>query len=227
MKTMLVVGGSKGIGAALLKTLSASYNCINISRSQPDSSLPNVTHHALDALEDTLPDIEELHGLAYCPGTINLKPIGSLKDADYLQDFRVNALGAARVIRHYHRTLRQNAVGSVVLFSTVAVSQGMPFHSSVAAAKGAVEGLTRSLAAEFAPHIRVNAIAPTITDTPLASSILRNPKSRDNLINRHPLKFIPQPNQVSDMAAFLLSDAAAAITGQVIGVDAGLGALRV
>ena len=155
-----------------------------------------------------------------------LMPISSLKDDDYLNDFRVNALGAVRCIRHYHRSLRKTGKASVVLFSTVAVQQGMPFHSSVAAAKGAVEGITRALAAEFAPNIRVNCIAPTITDTPLAAKILRNEQTRESLTQRHPLKMMPEAQHTSQLAAFLLSEGAAAITGQIMGVDAGLGSLR-
>jgi len=176
MKTILIVGGSKGIGNALLKNLSASHKIINISRSEPEQKNENITHHSLDVLEDNLPEIESLDGIIYCPGSINLKPINRLKIEDFKDDFNINVIGAVKTIQHYLDVLKKGENPSIVLFSTVATKLGMPFHSSVAAAKSAVEGLTKSLGAELAPTVRVNAIAPTVTDTDLASKLLRNEK---------------------------------------------------
>jgi len=222
----LIVGGSKGIGAALLSQLTAEgKECIVFSRTQLDAQ-PGVEHYELDVTTDELPDLENIKSITYCPGSINLKPISSLKEEDFLTDFSINVLGAIRVIKKYHRQLKANN-GSIVLFSTVAVGQGMPFHASVAVSKAGVEGLTRSLAAEFAPSIRVNCIAPTITDTPLASGLLRNDKIRENTAERHPLKRFLEPQEIAGMAAYLHGELAIGITGQVIGIDAGLSRVRV
>ena len=227
MSKILIVGGSKGVGAATLKNLSNNEaQLINISRSEPQIHSNNIQHFELDVLEDELPDIEDLNGLVYCPGSINLKPFRSLKAEDFKYDYDINLMGAVRVIQAYEKALKKSPSSSIVLFSTVAVGQGMPFHSSIAAAKGAVEGLGRALAAEFAPKIRVNVIAPTITDTSLASGILRNESSRDKARERHPLKRIVNPEEIANMVTFLLSDSAASISGQVIGIDAGLSSLR-
>jgi NAD(P)-dependent dehydrogenase (short-subunit alcohol dehydrogenase family) len=171
-----------------------------------------------------LPD--SLDGLAYCPGTINLKPFHRFTDAEIADDWTVNVMGAVRAIRGALPLLKKGQLPSVVLFSSVAVQQGMAFHASVAMAKGAVEGLTRSLAAEFAPAIRVNALAPSITDTPLAARILSAPEKKTAAAERHPMKKIGSPADLAEMAAFLLSEKSAWITGQVIGVDGGLSTLR-
>lgn len=222
----LIIGGSKGIGAALLSQLTANgEECIVFSRTgiAPQAG---IEQYELDVTQDDLPDLENIKSITYCPGSINLKPISSLKEEDFLTDFSINVLGAVRVIKKYHRQLKANN-GSIVLFSTVAVGQGMPFHASVAVSKAGVEGLTRSLAAEFAPNIRVNCIAPTITDTPLASGLLRNDKIRENTAERHPLKRFLEPKEIAGMAAYLHSELALGISGQVIGVDAGLSRLRV
>ncbi len=228
MKNIVVVGGSSGIGEAILKQNIANHNCINISRSEPSISSPNLRHYSADILTDTLPDLDNIDALVYCPGSINLKPISSLKETDFENDFKINVLGAVRVIKHYLKALKTGDVpSSIVLFSTVAVKQGMPFHSSVAVSKAGSEALAKSLAAELAPRVRVNCIAPTITDTPLASSILRNDKSRANLAERHPMKRILEADDVASMASYLISDSASAITGQIIGVDAGMSTLKI
>lgn len=179
-------------------------------------------HSSCDILQEELPEIEAVDHLIYCPGSINLKPISSLKTEDFLEDYRINVLGAIKAIQKYYKKLRKSPTASIVLFSTVAVQQGMPFHASIAAAKGAIEGLTRSLAAEFAPKIRVNAIAPTITDTPLASKLLRNEDAIQKMKDRHPLGRINSSQEIADLAQFLISPSAASITGQIIQVDAGL-----
>ena len=170
---------------------------------------------------------EVLHGVAYCPGSIRLRPFRQLKSGEFVEDFRINLLGAVTVLQAYLPLLKKaEPSASVVLFSTVAVQTGMPHHASVASAKAAVEGLTRSLAAEFAPRIRVNAIAPSLTDTPLAKNLLSSEEKRKASADRHPLRRIGTSQEIANSAAHLLSDACAWITGQVLAVDGGMSALR-
>ncbi|MDA9938344.1 SDR family oxidoreductase [Salibacteraceae bacterium] len=225
MGVLLIIGGSKGIGSALLALEVENRAVINISRTAPKIEHPNLTHYSLDVLNDELPTIEALDGIVYCPGSINLKPIGSLKMDDFKTDFEINVLGAVRVIQHYFRKLKKGNDSSIVLFSTVAVKRGMAFHASVAAAKAGVEGITKSLAAEFAPTIRVNCIAPSITDTPLAANLLKNDERKEALGNNHPLKRVGEAHEVAAVASFLLSEKAKSITGQIWGVDGGMGNL--
>ena len=164
--------------------------------------------------------------MLYCPGSINLKPFKSLKEQDYLNDFNINALGAVKIINNYLPNLKKAETSSLVFFSTVAVQTGMPYHASVAMAKGAVEGLTRSLAAEFAPNIRVNAIAPSLTDTPMASRLLSSDEKKEASAKRHPLNSIGNPEEIAKAASYLLSDDSGWITGQVIHIDGGISSLR-
>lgn len=225
MKTILVIGGSSGIGKAIIKNLIDTHNVINISRSKPDEQL-NLTHYSCDVLKDELPDLEELDGLVYCPGSINLKSFSRLKLEDFTEDFNINVLGAIKVLKAYEKLLIKNN-GSVVLFSTVASFLGMPFHASIATSKSAVEGLTKSLAAEYVTKVRFNAIAPTVTDTPLAARLLRNEKQKESLENRHPLKKYLKPEEVANLASYLLSDNASSITGQIIPIDAGIVSVKI
>ena len=224
MKKHLVVGGSGGIGKAIINQLPNEDEIINISRREPEIDR-KITHYSIDVLNDDLPELEGINSIIYCPGSINLKPINSLKLEDFQNDFNINVLGAVRVIKAYHRDLKRND-GSIVMFSTVASKMGMPFHSSVAAAKSGVEGMAKSLAAELAPKVRVNVIAPTVTDTPLAEHLLRNEKSQESTKERHPLKRYLQPNEIASMATYLVSDQAKGMTGQIIGIDAGIGSVR-
>lgn len=222
MRKIVIVGGSRGIGNALLNKLVGNNQIINISRERPALNHSNLTHHHCDILIDDLPNLEEVDALIYCPGSINLKPISLLKLDDFRNDFEINVVGAVKTIQSYLTQLKKGNDPSILLFSTVATKLGMPFHASVAAAKSAVDGLVKSLGAELAPIIRVNAIAPTITDTDLASKILRNEKMTENIKQRHPLKKILSPTEVADMGEFLLSYKASSISGQTFEMDCGI-----
>jgi 3-oxoacyl-[acyl-carrier protein] reductase len=218
-KRVLIVGGNTGIGAALNEQLLAEgVETILISRNQG----------GVDVLDDepNFPVIDgAIDALVYCPGSINLKPFRGLKISDFQHDMDVNYFGAVKTIKNYLPNLKESKDASIVLFSTVAVQKGMPFHSSIAGAKGAVEGLTRALAAELAPSIRVNCVAPSLTDTPLAEKLLRNEKQREGAEQRHPLKAIGEAVDVAHMANFLISDKARWMSGQIIGVDGGMSSL--
>ena len=227
MRTILVVGGSRGIGKEVVKKLLPENKVVSISREASDLDHVNLTQIELDAVKGELPELEEVDGLVYCPGTINLKPFSRLSEEDFLNDFEINVLGAVRVLKAYEKNLKKSAQASVVLFSTVACDMGMTFHSSVAISKSGVEGLAKSLAAEWAPKIRVNAIAPTITDTTLASKILRNDAIREKMKERHPLKKILDPTEVAELAVYLLSNGSRSITGQVLKMDAGMLSIKV
>ena len=222
MKTILIIGGSKGIGNALLKMLIESHKIINISRTQPELIHENLTNYSLDITEDELPILDTIDGIVYCPGSINLKPFSRLKLDDFEQDFKINVLSAVKVIQFYLKKLLASETPSVILFSTVASKMGMPFHASIAASKSAVEGLTMSLAAEYATKIRFNAIAPTVTNTTLAEKLLRNDKMIESIKDRHPYKNFLEPTEVAHLAEYLLSEKSTAISGQVFPIDSGI-----
>ncbi len=228
MSRLIVIGGSKGIGNAIITALHSSYDeVVNISRTTPEQTYNNLIHYNCDVINDELPDIDAADGLVYCPGSINLKPFKRLSIDDFKNDFEINVLGAVKAIQKYLPALKNGQNPSIVLFSTVAAKLGMPFHASVAASKSAVEGLTKSLGAELAPNIRVNAIAPTVTDTQLASKLLRNERMIENMNERHPLKKYLQPQEVADMAAFLLSNKAASLSGQIFEMDCGIVSFKI
>ncbi|WP_452227041.1 SDR family NAD(P)-dependent oxidoreductase [Lacinutrix cladophorae] len=222
MKTYIIIGGSKGIGNAILETLAVDNKVINISRSTPNLDHENLSHFNCDVLTEELPEVETADGLIYCPGSINLKPINRLKIDDFKADFEINVIGAVKAIQKYLPILKNGIKPSIVLFSTVASKLGMPYHASIATAKSGVEGLVKSLGAELAPAIRINAIAPTVTDTELASKLLRNEKMKENITERHPLKKYLKPKEVAEMAAFLLSEKASAMSGQIFEMDCGI-----
>lgn len=228
----LIVGGTSGIGLEVVRQLSGKgANIFVISRTDNNlHEFPGLKHIMGDITSDAfnpegLP--ESLDGLIYCPGSINLKPFRSLKIPQFQEDLNVNLLGAVRVLHATQKMLKKGTNSGVVLFSTVAVQQGMPFHTSIAAAKGAVEGLTRALAAEWAPNIRINCIAPSLINTPLAKKLLSTPEKIEASANRHPLKKIGQPEEIASLALFLLSENSSWISGQVIAIDGGLSTLRV
>ncbi len=231
-KNILVIGGTKGIGGAIVSNLlEAGAHVFYSSRSDaPATKRKNSHPFVFDAAQETFPKElvpKSLSGLVYCPGTINLRPFQRLKTEDFLVDLQTNLIGAINTIKACLPALKKSPdPSSIVLFSTVAVQTGMPFHSSVASAKGAVEGLARSLAAEFAPRIRVNAIAPSLTDTPLATDLLSSEEKRQASENRHPLKRIGSPEDIAHCAVYLLGEQARWITGQVFHIDGGMGAVR-
>jgi|TARA_R110002124_G_scaffold246760_7_gene411879 NAD(P)-dependent dehydrogenase (short-subunit alcohol dehydrogenase family) len=222
MKNIVIVGGSKGIGSAILLQQLENNYIYNISRNAPEITHPNLKHFPLDILHDALPEIENVDTLIYCPGSINLKPIGNLSIDDFRNDFEINVIGAVKTIQKYLPALKKGTNPSIVLFSTVAAKLGMPFHASIATAKAGVEGLVKTLGAELASTIRINAIAPTITETSLSANILRNDRMKDMMIERHPMKGYLKPSEVADMADFLISDKAKSISGQVFEMDYGI-----
>ncbi len=229
-KQYLVIGGSSGIGLALTKKLQQQGDkVVATSRTAEEvEQLSGVDYLSYDATdpEGLTIEVESLDGIAYCPGSINLKPFHRLKPADFKADFEVNVMGAVNTIQQVLPLLKKSANASIVLFSTVAVGQGMPFHASVASAKGAVEGLARSLAAELAPKIRVNCIAPSIVDTPLAERLLSSPEKKEASAKRHPLNKVGSPEDIAHMASFLLGEESHWMTGQVLGIDGGMSSLR-
>ncbi|MEM5566381.1 SDR family oxidoreductase [Psychroserpens sp. AS72] len=227
MKTYIVIGGSKGIGNAIVQTLLENNKVINLSRTIPEQTHANLTHHTCDILSDELPNIEHADGLVYCPGSINLKPIKRFSLDDFREDYEINVIGAVKAIQQYLSIIKNGNDPSIVLFSTVAAKLGMPFHASIAAAKSGVEGLVKSLGAELATTLRINAIAPTVTNTELASKLLRNEKMIENITERHPMKKFLEPKDVAGMAEFLLSEKASSISGQVFEMDCGIVSFKI
>ena len=230
MGNYLIVGGSKGIGSAIVEKLCLeNHTVINMSREE-GSPPPGVEHISFDVLKDDI-DLNqlpgELDGFVYCPGSIVLKPFKSLKSEQFLADFQINVLGAVRSIQSILPLLgKSNIPSSIVLFSTVAVGLGMPYHASIASSKGAIEGLVKTLAAEFSPKIRVNAIAPSLTDTPLAASLISNADRKQKSAEMHPLKRYGNIADMAAMATFLLTPESSWITGQIFAVDGGLSTLK-
>ncbi|WP_431135379.1 SDR family NAD(P)-dependent oxidoreductase [Psychroserpens mesophilus] len=222
MKTFIVIGGSRGIGNAIVQILLKNHKVVNISRTKPELSHENLKHFECDILKNELPEIDAADGLVYCPGSINLKPIGRFSLEEFRDDYEINVIGAVKAIQKYMNVIKNGANPSIVLFSTVAAKLGMPFHASVAAAKSGVEGLVKSLGAELATTLRINAIAPTVTNTDLASKLLRNDKMIENIKERHPMKKFLQPEDVAGMAEFLLSEKSSSISGQVFEMDCGI-----
>lgn len=227
MKTYIIIGGSKGIGNAIVTNLLEHHKVINISRTPPEQSHSNLTHYNCDILSEELPNIEAADGLVYCPGSINLKPIGRFSLDEFRADYEINVIGAVKAIQKYLTILKNGSNPSIVLFSTVAAKLGMPFHASVAAAKSGVEGLVKSLGAELATTLRINAIAPTVTNTDLASKLLRNDKMIENITERHPMKKFLEPQDVAGMAEFLLSEKSSSISGQIFEMDYGIVSFKI
>jgi NAD(P)-dependent dehydrogenase (short-subunit alcohol dehydrogenase family) len=230
MKNILLIGGSYGIGLAIIKELENKNNIIVASRTSEAIDNLNVTHIQFDVTTDVL-DVSKLpaviDGLVYCPGSINLRPFRGLKIETFESDMQINFFNMVKVVQSILPQLTASNQASIVLFSSVAASMGMPFHTSVAAAKGAIEGFAKALAAEYAPKIRVNVIAPSLTNTPLADKFLNNETKQEKSAERHPLKRFGQPEDLAQMANFLLSENASWISGQILHVDGGMSTLLV
>lgn len=231
MNNCLLVGASSGIGQELAKQIAESGNQViaTFHKHEPELTTSNIQFHHLNVLEDNisldfLPD--QLDGFVYCPGSINLRPFERIKPSDFESDFKLQVIGAIKLLQLVLPRLKKSTNASIVLFSTIAVQTGLAFHTQVSTSKGAIEGLTRALAAEYAPHIRVNCIAPSLTDTPLASNLLNNNEKREAYALRHPLKRIGTAEDVANMAAFLLSEKASWITGQILHIDGGMSTLK-
>jgi len=228
MKNILLIGGSTGIGYELSQKLKEDNNLFISTRDQGKFNDPNIKTHELDLDKefetDWLPDY--LDGFVYLPGTINLRPFKGLKPSVFLDDFNINVMGCVKILQKVLPKIQAAESPSIVMFSTVAVKIGMPFHSSVSSSKGAIEGLTRSLAAEFAPKIRVNSIAPSILDTPLSEKFLNSETKLENSRNRHPLKEIGSPKDISEIVKFLLEDNSKWMTGQIIPFDGGMSSVK-
>jgi NAD(P)-dependent dehydrogenase (short-subunit alcohol dehydrogenase family) len=230
MQNYLIIGASSGIGLQTALQLSTQHKVYGTYHKTIVEGNANLSYHFVNVLDeqmnlDFLP--ETIDGLVYCPGTINLRPFARIKPEDFVSDYQLQVVGAIKIIQQVVPKLKTAVNPSIVLFSTVAVQTGLNFHSQVAASKGAIEGLTKALAAEFAPTIRVNCIAPSLTNTPLAATLLNTPEKIEANAQRHPLKKIGQPADIANMVEFLLSNKSSWVTGQVLHIDGGMGALRV
>ncbi|MGB0390215.1 MAG: SDR family NAD(P)-dependent oxidoreductase [Salibacteraceae bacterium] len=229
MKSYLIIGGSSGIGRSLSQLLIEDGHEVYGTY---HSNLPDFNQNKfqkLDVLEGeinlgSLPD--KLDGLVYCPGSINLKPFGRIKAEEFVDDYRLQVIGAIKAIQSVMPLLKKPDQSSIILFSTVAVQHGFNFHSQVSASKGAIEGLTKALSAEFAPKVRVNAIAPSLTHTNLSAKLLSSDQKIEANAQRHPLNRIGKPKDIAEMANFLLSEKSSWITGQVIPIDGGMSAIK-
>ena len=232
MANYLIIGASSGIGKKLAEQLSESGHQVfgTYCKNEIQSENALLQFYPMNVLDehiafDFLP--ETLNGVIYCPGSINLRPFERIKPADFMSDYNLQVVGAIKTIQAVAPKLKNSDNAAILLFSTVAVQVGLPFHSQVAASKGAIEGLTKSLAAEYAPKIRINCIAPSLTDTPLAASLLNNDQKREANAQRHPLKRVGTTEDIANMVEFLLSEKASWITGQILHVDGGMSTLKI
>lgn len=231
MANILIAGGSTGIGLEVIKALSNKGDQVWALTRDPETpgKLPGVSAYSYDVGDENslLPEMPDvIDGFVYTPGTVNLRPFHRIKMADYEKDLNINLLGAIKILQQIHKNLKKSEQASIVLYSSVAVQTGMPFHATIAASKGAVEGITRALAAELAPKIRVNAIAPSMTDTKLAERFLSKDENRKKYDNNHPLKRVGNPKDIMEATMFLLSDKSSWITGEILHVDGGMHSIK-
>lgn len=230
MSNYFIVGASSGIGKAIAEDLAkAGHHVYGTFNKKQCGDQENLNYHFLDVMSENfdlsfLP--EKIDGLAYCPGSIVLKPFHRIKADDFVSDYQLQTIGAIKTIQAVLPKLKDSGNASIVLFSTLAVQTGLNFHSMVASSKGAIEGLSRALAAEFAPSIRVNCIAPSLTDTPLAASLLNTEEKKLANAQRHPLKRVGSAEDISNLACFLLSEKSSWMTGQILHLDGGMSALK-
>ena len=224
MKKYVIVGGSKGIGKETAELLAAEGHQVKVfSRTPYEGPAHTIEWEEFDVLEDSWEDQmpEDIDGLVYSVGSINLKPFRGLKPEVFEADFQLQVMGAVKALQAAYKNFNANSIPSVVLYSTVAVQRGMPFHATVSASKGAIEGLTRAIASEWAPKARINCIAPSLTDTPLAGKLLSTPEKKEAMGNNNPMKRVGEANDIAEMTAFLLSDKSSWMTGQIIHIDGG------
>jgi NAD(P)-dependent dehydrogenase (short-subunit alcohol dehydrogenase family) len=228
-KNIVLIGGSHGIGLESAKILAEDHNVFIASRTSEQLANLNVKHLEFDVTKDKIEDLDlpdTIDGLVYFPGSINLKPFKMLKPEAFQEDMNLNFISLVKVVQGLLPNLKNSDQASLVFFSTVAVKVGMPFHTSVAAAKGAIEGFSKALAAEFAPSFRVNVIAPSLTNTPLAEKLLSNDEKKKKMDERHPLKRVGEAKDIANMVVFLLSEKSSWMTGQVLGMDGGLSTIN-
>ena len=224
MKKYVIVGGSKGIGKETAELLAAEGHQVTVfSRTPYEGPAHTIEWEEFDVLEDSWEDQmpEDIDGLVYSVGSINLKPFRGLKTEVFEADFQLHVMGAIKALQAAYKNFNTNSIPSVVLYSTVAVQRGMPFHATVSASKGAIEGLTRAIASEWAPKARINCIAPSLTDTPLAGKLLSTPEKKEAMGNNNPMKRVGEANDIAEMTAFLLSDKSSWMTGQIVHIDGG------
>lgn len=228
-KNIILIGGSYGIGHEIAQNLAPQHHVHILARS--NENIPeHCTYHQFDVLKDDVTSLElpdTLHGLVYCPGSINLRPFKMLTPKSFQDDIEINFMALVKIVHALLPKLKNAEQASLVFFSTVAVKVGMPFHTSVAAAKGAIEGFAKALAAEYAPSFRVNVVAPSLTDTPLAGKLLSSDEKKNKMGERHPLKRVGSTKDIAAIATFLLSDESSWMTGQVLGVDGGMSTLNI
>lgn len=228
-KNILLIGGSKGIGLATAKLLAEEHNIFVISRTSEGLADLGVDYQQFDVTKDDVSSLElpeVIDGLVFFPGSIILRPFHMLKASTFAEDMELNFFSLVKIVQQLLPRLKRSKSASLIFFSTVAVKVGMPFHTSIAAAKGAVEGFSKSLAAELAPAIRVNVIAPSLTNTSLAGKLLSSDEKIEKMGDRHPLKRVGEAEDIANMVVFLLSEKSSWMTGQVLGVDGGLSGIN-
>jgi len=230
MAAYLIVGGSSGIGLQVTNQLAAAGHTVHATyNTHTITSSGNIHYHNINVLDESI-NVDflpaSIEGIVYCPGAISLRPFNRIASEDFIKDYNLQVVGAVKIIQAALPKLKESKNASIVLFSTVAVQVGLNFHSLVASSKGAIEGLTKALAAELAPTIRVNCIAPSLTNTPLAASLLNSDQKMDANAQRHPLKRVGTPQDIANAVEFLLTDKSSWVTGQILSIDGGMSTIK-